>query len=826
MARLAIILPLAAGVLAITAATLVPRAGELASANSSTAAEVDLNSLALRSVVFDASGGLLGELAGEENRALVTLDEVSDELVQSIIGVEDADFYRHNGVNVKAVVRALIQNVNSGSIQQGGSTITQQLIKNGVLSADQDLLDRKIPEAALAIRLEGQMTKDEILERYLNTVYFGGGAYGVRAASELYFGVQPSELDWGQSALLASLVSRPVGGDPTLFPDVARERRERALDRLNTLELIDDVQFTLFNATPLPVQRRALFSLDSLEEDYFLEEVKQELLNDTRLGETRRDRIEKVFAGGLRIYTTIDPVAQEMAERSVAENVPANDQGFTAAMASVEPGTGAVRAMVGGPGFDKFQFNIATQKGRPTGSSFKPFVLATAMEAGMVPNDQVSGVGPCVFDNPGQPQDYEAENFGNSRGSVDTLRGQTMRSSNCGYLRLGELVGLDNVVRTANDLGVTAEVLAVPSLPLGPFDITPLDMSNSYATFANDGIRVDSYFIERVEDSTGEIIFSHDSVATEFRAISTQSARLVTDVLEANVRSGTGTRARIPGQEAAGKTGTAQDFADAWFVGYTPCLATAVWMGDPDARTPMRGLGGINVTGGSFPAQIFQQFNEGYHSLIECGDFEAPGGTRVGKRILTDNEEDLRDRAFASPCGSASAEVDSDGDGTVDWCRDQGGLEYLGGCPRLLVPEDTDGDGRPDRCVAVGPPATTPPTTTIAPETTVPDNPRRGRRTTTTTTEPSRPRRTQPPDTQPPATQPPDTQPPGTQPPGTQPPATQPPATQPPATQPPATQPPATQPPATQPPATQPPATQPPQPPPTQPPATEPPNDG
>ncbi len=798
MARLAIIIPLAAGVLAITAATLAPRAGELASANSSTAAEVDLNSLALRSVVFDASGGLLGELAGEENRALVTLDEVSDELVQSIVGVEDADFYRHNGVNVKAVVRALIQNVNSGSIQQGGSTITQQLIKNGVLSADQDLLDRKIPEAALAIRLESQMTKDEILERYLNTVYFGGGAYGIRAAAELYFGVQPSELDWGQSALLASLVSKPVGGDPTLYPDEARLRRERSLSRLKTLELIDDVQYTLFNATPLPTERKALFSLDGLEEDYFLEEVKQKLLNDERLGETRRDRIEKVFAGGLRIYTTIDPVAQEMAERAVSEIVPTNDQGFTASLAGVEPGSGAVRAMVGGPGFEEFKFNIATQKGRPTGSSFKPFVLATAMEAGMVPNDQVSGIGPCVFDNPGGSE-YEAENFGNSRGSVDTLRGQTMRSSNCGYLRLGELVGLDNVVQTAYNLGVTAEVDAVPSLPLGPYDITPLDMSNSYATFANDGIRVDTYFIDRVEDSSGEVIFAHDSVATEFRAISTQSARLVTQVLEANVRSGTGKRARLTDQAAAGKTGTAQDFGDAWFVGYTPCLATAVWMGDPSARTPMRGLGGINVTGGSFPSQIFQQFNEGYHSLIECGDFESPNGTRVGKRILTDNEEDLRDRAFRSPCGSSSAEVDADGDGNIDWCRDQGGMEYLGKCPRLLVPKDTDGDGRPDRCVAAGPPATTPPATTEPP-----DTKKKRPNKTTTTKKPKNPKNTQPPATQPPATQPPATQPPATQPPATQPPATQPPATQPPATQPPATQPPATQPPA--PPATQTPA--------------------
>ncbi len=791
VARLAIIVPLAAGVLAITAATLAPRVADFASANSSQSAEVDLNSLALRSVVFDSSGGLVGELAGEENRALVTLDEVSDELIASIIGVEDADFYRHNGVNVKAVVRALIQNVNSGRIQQGGSTITQQLIKNGVLNADKDLLDRKIPEAALAIRLESQMTKDEILERYLNTIYFGGGAYGIRAASELYFGVQPSELDWGQSALLASLISKPVGGDPILHPDEARIRRERALNRLNQLELIDDVQFTLFNATPLPTSRQALFSLDSLEEDYFLEEVKQKLLDDERLGETRRDRIEKVFAGGLRIYTTIDPVAQQAAETAVNETVPANALGFTGAMAAVEPGSGAVRAMVGGPGFEEFKFNIATQKGRPTGSSFKPFVMAAAFENGFVPTDQIGGKGPCSFENPPQPV-YEAENFANSRGGTDTIRAQTMRSSNCAYLRLGELVGQENVVQTAHNLGVTAHLDPVLSLPLGPFDITPLDMANSYATFANDGIRVDPYFIERVEDANGDIVFEHSSASTEFRAVSEQTARLVTGVLESNVRSGTGKNARLPGQAAAGKTGTAQDFGDAWFVGYTPCLATAVWMGHPDERLPMRGLGGRNVTGGSFPAMIFGQFNEAYHSLIECGDFERANGTRAGKRWLTDGEEDEKDLAFKSPCGAKSAEVDADGDGRVDWCRDLGGMEYLGGCPGLLVPKDTNGDGKPDRCVAVGPPSTPPPTTTPPPSDT--KKPPKKNKTTTTKKPPKKNKTTTvPPATEPPATPAP---PPATEPPPPPPTAAPPPQpTQAPTPEPPP-EPPATQPPA------------------------------
>ncbi len=731
MTRLGVVVVLGALTLGITAAALSPQASEMFTANKSSANDVDLRSLARRSVVFDANGEQYGQLTGPENRELVSLDEISDEAITTILTVEDADFYSHNGINIRAIFRALVRNVEAGSVEQGGSTITQQLIKNSVLTDTQDL-DRKIPEAALAIRLEDQMEKDEILELYLNTVYFGAGAYGVQAAAEVYFGVDASELDYPQSAMLAALIASPVSRDPTRRPETGKEFRDRSLARLLAAEVITEDEFDFFTKVPVPRTRKS--SQDEFEETYFLEEVKQELLDADYLGDTYLDRKESVFAGGLRVFTTYDPVAQAQAEKAIADRLPSNNLKITAAIASVEPGSGAIRALVGGPGFGEFKFNIATQSVRGTGSSFKTFVLAAAMEAGYVPNDIISGVSPCEFENTGgTPDPYTATNFGGSRGSIGTIRSQTLSSSNCGYLNIGQTVGLSNVAEVANALGVTSELdPGVISMPLGPFGVTPLDMATAYASIANDGIRVTPYFIDRVETSEGEVLFDRANQAdVESRAISEQSARLVMNVLESNVRSGTGTAARLPNQPAAGKTGTGQDFKDAWFVGFTPQLATAVWMGrptlceegDPAPCRPgeelqMRGvLGRSGVTGGSFPAQIWGAYMSAYHEGREVLAFPAPGPTRAGERILSDDEEETLEKALQSPCGSVRAEIDFNNDGILDFCADLGGLPFLGDCPALLVPKDTNGDGEPDRCVVVTPPNLNPPATTVPPNT-------------------------------------------------------------------------------------------------------------
>ena len=725
-------------VVAFSLAALGPRLVEIYGANESTAVEVNLEELALRTIVYDTNGDEFDVLYGEQNRQLVELDDVSAAMIEAVIAVEDEGFYEHTGIDAKAIARALVRNVNAGGIEEGGSTITQQLIKNAVVGNDQDV-DRKIAEAALARRLERQFSKAEILEKYLNTVYFGGGAYGVVAAAEIYYGTTPAELDYAQAAMLAGLIQNPSRFDPTLDPIAARERRDTALGRLVATGDITEADAERYRAVPVPTTR--FVPPEWKPDNYFIEEVRRRLLEDPRLGATNEERAEALFSGGLRVYTTYDPAAYDAARAAVDRFTPDDDRGFIGALASVEPGTGKVRAIIGGPGFDVpgfGEFNIATQGGRPTGSSFKAFVLAAAMEKGIVPSDQINGAGPCEFDNPGgSPDPYRATNFGGgSSGSVRTVRSQTLSSSNCAYLRLGQIVGLSNVADTARALGVTADLSSLPiSLPLGPLNITPLDMATAYATFANDGLQVDPIFIERVEDRAGNIVFTNEPNPS--RAISVQSARLVTSVLEANVRGGTGTGVQIPGQTAAGKTGTGQSFKNAWFVGYTPYLATAVWMGQPLAEVEMRNVRipelGFRpgITGGSAPAAIWRAFNEFYHADLEPRSFDAPGSTRSGRRLRTDAEETRREGLAESPCGDASSEVDEDDDGIVDFCEDSGFVfdPSLGRCPALLVAHDSDGDGEFDTCIPPTTTTTTTTTTTIPGETTTTTS-----STTTTTT--------------------------------------------------------------------------------------------
>jgi membrane peptidoglycan carboxypeptidase len=735
--RLATVLVGGGIVVAFTLAALGPRIAEIFNANESTPAEINLDTLSLRSIVYDSNGDEFDVLYDVENRELVELDDVSDAMIGAVIAVEDEGFREHNGIDMKAILRALIRNVSAGGIEEGGSTITQQLIKNGVVGDAIDI-DRKIPEAALARRLEQQLTKDEILEAYLNTVYFGGGAYGVRAAAEIYFGTSPDLLTYPQAALLAGLIANPSRYDPTLHPVAAEARRNVALGRLVDAEYVTEDQEIEFRAIPVPTSR--VVPSEWQPTNYFIEEVRRQLLDDPRLGQTSEERAEQLFGGGLRVYTTYDPRAQAAARIAVDRFTPDDKRGFVGALASVEPGTGKVRAVIGGPGFEVEgygEFNIAVQGGRPTGSSFKSFVLAAAMEKGLVPADQVDGSATCVFDNPGgSPNPYSANNFnGANTGSVRSIRSQTLSSSNCAYLRLGQIVGLSNVADTARALGVTNDDLyELPiSMPLGPLNVTPLDMAVSYATFANDGLQVDPIFIERVEDRSGNVIFSNEPAPQ--RAISTQSARLVTGILEGNVEVGTGTRARLTGQPAAGKTGTGQEFKNAWFVGYTPYLSTAVWMGNPLAEVEMRRvvvpeLGGArSVTGGSAPAAIWQAYMEFMHTDLARAEFSNPAPTRSGERVRTDQEEDRYNELADSLCGDEDSEVDEDEDGEVDFCEDSG-FRYdpsIGLCPSLLEPVDLDEDGKIEACV---PPTTTTTTTTTEPPTTTTTEP-----PTTTTTE-------------------------------------------------------------------------------------------
>jgi penicillin-binding protein 1A len=687
--RLLVVLALGAGGLAVATVAVAPQMGEFFTAGEVDPPEVNLRPLAERSVAYAHDGSVLATFHAAENRQEVRLRRIPRTVRRTILAVEDEDFFHHNGVNLRAMGRALFENVSAGGISQGGSTITQQLVKLSLLSPRQDL-NRKAREMILAIELEKDMSKREIFERYLNQVYFGGGAYGVQAAAETYWGQNVEDLDWGQAALLASLIQNPVGYDPVLEPRAARERRDIALDRIVELGHITREEADYYSVAPLPQARIAVLPEPN---DYFVEEVKQQLLDMEELGATPTERYNAVFKGGLRIQTTFSPRAQFLALSARNNVLPDTGGQFTAAMVAVTPQTGAVRAMVGGPGFDQYRYNLATQGARQPGSSFKIFVLSAALEAGLVPGDVLDGTGPCSFPNPGgSPDPYVANNYADGGGSVGSIESNTTASSNCGFLRLGQFVGLDKVVEMARRMGVTTDLDPRHlSLPIGSEEVHPIDMAGAAAVLANGGVRHRPYLIESVRDRNGNVLFQHESPGRQ--VMSTQTACLATQVLVANVQGGTGTAAQLSNMAAAGKTGTAQNFGDAWFVGYTPFLATAVWMGNPAARVPMTSVGGRSVTGGSYPAEMWYAFNEPAHEGYAYAGFPECERTRAPRNL----------RSFFEP--------EPEEDDTPTATTEPAPVDVT--CPPGYLPGDLNGDGILESCVAVTPP--TPPTTAAPP---------------------------------------------------------------------------------------------------------------
>lgn len=574
------------------------------------AAALELNQLSERSVVYDRNGAVLAVLHVEENRSPVALRDIPPHVVTAVLDVEDDHFYRHGGVNFRSILRAAMTNAEAGGVKQGGSTITQQLVKQSLLTPERDI-GRKAKEAVLAVRLEQQMTKDQILERYLNTVYLGNGAYGVQAAAEKYWGVSAKQLTIEQGALLAGLIRNPVGYDPFRRPELARQRRDLAIDRMVALGHLPSGEGTRLKKVALPT--KPFDTVETKDSDYyFLEEVKQRLLDDPRLGDTAQERYNALFRGGLRIETTYDPRLQALAKAKVDEKIPDTKGRFTGALASIEPSTGAVRAMVSGRKEETAKFNLATGRGgtgRQPGSSFKGIVLLAALEHGIGPMDTINGAEPCPVRVQGvKPNPYVPGNYEGSRGGTMALEQASAKSLNCAFIRLGLSLD-DNPYRSMDKVAEMARRMGIgipddgnygPSIVLGAKEATPLEMASAYATIANDGVRHQPYFVERVLDRTGKEVLRGKSDGK--RVIDANVARVATAVLRKTVESGTGTRARLRDRPAAGKTGTAQEWQDAWFVGFTPQLSTAVWMGNPLSQDPMKNVGGIRVTGGSYPA--------------------------------------------------------------------------------------------------------------------------------------------------------------------------------------------------------------------------------
>jgi penicillin-binding protein 1A len=576
--------------------------------------------LAQSSKILATDGTVITALHGEENRETVALSRMPRSLIDAVVAIEDERFWEHKGVDPKSVLRAVYANASEGEVVEGGSTITQQYVKNELVGPDRTVR-RKLREAALAYQLERRFTKERILELYLNTIYFGNGAYGVEAASQEYFGAGVDRLSLGQAALLAGMIRSPNRADPYRHPDLAMARRRTVLDKMVDLGWAPADAAAAGSAEPLV---QATPAAERYAAPHFVERVKQFLLDDPRFGATATARRDLLFGGGLRIHTTLDLKRQAQAEEAVARvlSVPESDPG--AAVVSIETGTGFVRALVGGRDFfgtaSDAKFDLATQGRRPAGSSFKPFVLAAALEQKVPVTKFYDAPGTLTIPLPQKP--WTVSNYEGQGGGRMTLIDATIRSVNTVYAQLILDVGPAAAVAMASRMGITSPLVPYPSAVLGTNDVTPLDMASAYATLANRGLAVPAAFVTKVVGSDGRVIYEHQH--SQKRVMERDTADIETDVLRQVVERGTGVAAKI-GRPVAGKTGTGQEWRDAWFVGYTPELATAVWVGFPKGQHSMAPPATrILVTGGSWPAQIWQLYMAGALADVPVGEFAPP----------------------------------------------------------------------------------------------------------------------------------------------------------------------------------------------------------
>ena len=579
----------------------------LMAASSCSLEPIDLRAeipLALRTTVRASDGSFLARLyKARGNRSLVPQSQVPKTLENAILAAEDARFFTHPGYDLRSIARAAIVNLNEGDVVQGGSTITQQYVKNTFFRKPDRTLKRKARELRLAIEIERRYDKREILNRYMNTVYLGQGAYGIKAAAETYFSKPVPELTLRESALLAAVIKAPAIYDPRDHRDRARERRDYVLGRMVKLGMISHRRAARarkqgLGVTPHPPRL-------SVREPYFVEAVKREILSDERFGNNENERAAALYKGGLEIQSTLEPRMQQAARDAIANtlNLPGDPE---VALVAIEPRTGRVVAMIGGRDWEQSQVNLALGtagggSGRQPGSSFKPIVVAAALEAG-ISLDATYEAGPAVFPiNPPWP-------VRNSEGTTSGLLPideALVRSVNGVFARLALQLGAERIASQAEAMGVTARLPRYPSIALGSAEVSVLDMAAAYSTLANKGTFIEPTTIDQITMPDGEIFKPEQ--ARQPSVLSSSNAFLLTKTMEQVINRGTGRAADI-GRPAAGKTGTTDDYADAWFVGFTPDLVAAVWVGYPQGRIPMTNVHGIRVFGGTFPAAIWREF--------------------------------------------------------------------------------------------------------------------------------------------------------------------------------------------------------------------------
>ena len=569
-----------------------------------------------------------GEIIGEfffQKREVVSLDRIPDHLIQAFVAGEDARFFKHKGLDYWAILRAFLKNIISGEVTQGGSTITQQVVKSLLLTPEKSLT-RKIREAILAFKIEKYLSKEEILYLYLNQIYLGHGAYGVAVAARNYFGKSIEDLNLAESSLLAGLPQAPSKYSPHIHFEQAKKRQAYVLNRMVEEGLISSSESQKGLQTPIKIIRRQLTPFEKAP--HFVEHVRRYV--EEKYGK------EALYRDGLQVYTTIDLHYQTIAQESIEAGLREIEKrqkyssfpSVEGALICFDLETGYIKAMVGGRDFKKSQFNRTTQALRQTGSAFKPIVFASALDKGYTPVSIIND-SPIVFHFGNKI--WRPKNFDEKFNGPTTLRDALARSVNVVTVKIARDVGIDYIKDYARNLGISASLHNNLAMALGSSSLSLYELTNAYTIFANQGKRFNPIFVKKILDRNGNLLEEHlprlvkESVEEE-QVISPQTAYLMTNLLESVVQNGTGWRAKTLGRPVAAKTGTTDQFFDAWFIGYTPELITGVWVGFDEDRSL-----GENETGARAASPIWVAFMSKVLKDKEVKEFPAPDGIELMK---------------------------------------------------------------------------------------------------------------------------------------------------------------------------------------------------
>jgi penicillin-binding protein 1A len=648
-----------AGFAAVVALTLLPVFGAAGAGVNAFRDRLDaagvgrarIPTLPQSSTIYASDGSVLAEIFLDENRRYARIGKIADVAQDAIVAIEDDSFYDHGALNFPSMIRAAITNLVAGDIEQGGSTLTQQLVKNVLIDSPDKTFARKFQEAALAIRVERKYTKDKILELYMNEAYYGNGAYGIETAAATYFHTTAKKLTLRQAALLAGVVRAPGAYDPVTHPQAARARRDEVIDKMLGLGWIDPEAAATAKAKPIGVAND-VGAFKQKVEPFFVYYIRNLILDNEHgefdaLGTRRIQRVHTLYQGGLKIHTSLDPKWQDYAQDAIDASpyIHPDKRSPDASLVSVRATDGAIKAMLSGKNYKRDQYDLVWHGTRQTGSAFKPFTLVAAFEHGFPQGKVYSSKSPlCNLAGWISASGCVSNAEGAGDGGFLDLWGATQNSVNVVFAQLALDVGPKNIVDAAHRMGITVGLDPVPSITLGVEEVPTMDMASAYATLANDGKHCQPWAVRKIEFASlaqdagdvpgkgagkqGRVLYRHRAHCKQ--VIEPQIAHLVSAMLQRVVCCGTGTAAQIPGRPVAGKTGTAQDYTNVYFAGYTPQVATAVWVGFPGAQRPMDSFYGSSVFGGTVAAPIWQDFMVRAMQGFPVQGFEAPPAPESG----------------------------------------------------------------------------------------------------------------------------------------------------------------------------------------------------